>query len=105
MDDLEAMAAGLEARGDYRVLRRLTWRHPLADPDGGPTRFGLVLDHKTTGPDAVDEEQVHPNRPFSRPTSSTRGRPPGDADRRLRPFFWPLLPPPRRMPDVVSCLA
>lgn len=51
MDELEAMAAALEASGAYRVLRKLQPRGRLAAPDGAPTRTGLFVDVETTGLD------------------------------------------------------
>ncbi|WP_208789615.1 hypothetical protein [Caulobacter rhizosphaerae] len=39
--DLEAMAAALQESGDYRVLRRLVPRPPVAIPDGVVVRTGL----------------------------------------------------------------
>jgi DNA polymerase III subunit epsilon len=49
-DDLEALAARLEASGAYRVLRRLR-RAPRIDPASLPAgaREGLALDLETTG--------------------------------------------------------
>ncbi len=49
--DLEAMAAALQASGDYRVLRRLAPRPPAAVPYGVVTRTGLFVDVETTGLD------------------------------------------------------
>lgn len=46
--DLDAMAATLQASGEYRVLRKLTPRVTLAPADGGPMRLGLVIDVETT---------------------------------------------------------
>lgn len=50
-DQLEAMAAALEASGGYRVLRKLQPRSRIADPQGAPTRMGLFVDVETTGLD------------------------------------------------------
>jgi DNA polymerase-3 subunit epsilon len=47
--DLEAMAAALRASGQYRVLRRLAPRPPIAIPDGILVRTGLFVDVETTG--------------------------------------------------------
>ena len=56
--DHEAMAATLEATGDYRVLRRLKPRHMVNPPDGSPTRLGMFLDLETTGLDPVKDEII-----------------------------------------------
>ena len=54
--DLEEIARRLEANGNYRVLRRLTVPRVYAEPDGTPTKFGIVLDVETTGLNpAIDE--------------------------------------------------
>ncbi|MFG1270774.1 3'-5' exonuclease [Xanthobacter sp. DSM 14520] len=56
MEDLEAMAAALEASGDFRVYRRLLPRTEVnAVPSGAKTWRGLVLDVETTGLAADDE--------------------------------------------------
>lgn len=55
---LEAMAARLEASGQYRVLRRITPRPPLDVPPDVPTRRGLLLDLETTGLDPVQDEII-----------------------------------------------
>ena len=53
---LEAMAAALEASGDYQVLRRLQPRTAIAAvPPGERIWRGLVLDVETTGLAADDE--------------------------------------------------
>lgn len=56
--DLEAMAAALEASGDYRVLRRLKSSSGAGAPDGLETRLGLYLDVETTGLDANRDEII-----------------------------------------------
>lgn len=56
--DLEAMAAALEASGEYRVLRRLTPRPPVAVPEGVVTRIGLFVDVETTGLDWRADEII-----------------------------------------------
>jgi len=56
--DLEAMAAALEAGGDYRVLHRLRPRAPVAVPDGAVTRTGLFVDVETTGLDWRTDEII-----------------------------------------------
>jgi DNA polymerase-3 subunit epsilon len=56
--DLEAMAAALRASGEYRVLRRLTPRSPIAIPDGAVTRTGLFVDVETTGLDWRRDEII-----------------------------------------------
>ena len=43
-DELETMAAALEASGQYRVLRKLNSRAQLQPADGSPTRVGLFVD-------------------------------------------------------------
>lgn len=54
--DLEAMAAALEASGDYQVLRKLRPRTAIAaEPPGERIWRGLVLDVETTGLAADDE--------------------------------------------------
>jgi hypothetical protein len=50
-DQLEAMAALLEASGQYRVLRQIASRPSLSVPPGTQTRLGLLLDLETTGLD------------------------------------------------------
>lgn len=48
-DELEALAAGLEQTGDYRVLRRV------------PTlRRGLIVDVESTGLDPVRDKIIEP---------------------------------------------
>ena len=54
---LEAMAAALEASGDYRVVRKLQVRDPLPSPPAG-ARLGLVLDVETTGADLRGDEVI-----------------------------------------------
>ena len=55
--DHEAMAAALEASGDYRVLRRLKPRQFIA---GRSTqmKLGIVLDLETTGMDPAEDEII-----------------------------------------------
>ena len=50
-DDLEIMAARLEASGAYRVARRLDLARHLHDDVGEPVWLGIVLDVETTGLD------------------------------------------------------
>ena len=57
-DELEAMAAVLEASGQYRVLRKLGGRTRLNAPDGSPTRLGLFVDVETTGLEPVRHEII-----------------------------------------------
>src|SRR3546814_975666 len=45
---LEALAAQLNASGNYRVLRRLLPRTVVTAADGTPTRTGLFIDVETT---------------------------------------------------------
>jgi DNA polymerase-3 subunit epsilon len=54
----EAMAATLEACGDYRVLRRLARRSLVERYDGSPTRLGVFVDVETTGLDPSRDEIV-----------------------------------------------
>ena len=54
---LEAMAAALEASGDYRVVRRLNVRPPLPSQPAG-SRLGIVIDVETTGPDVRGDEVI-----------------------------------------------
>jgi len=56
--DLLAMAAVLEASGDYRVLRRLAPRPSLPVPEGVVPRLGLYVDTETTGLDAKSDEII-----------------------------------------------
>jgi DNA polymerase-3 subunit epsilon len=56
--DLEAMAAALQASGQYRVLRRLAPRPPVPIPDGVVTRIGLFVDVETTGLDWRSDEII-----------------------------------------------
>ena len=56
--DLEAMAAGLESSGDYRVLRRLPPRASIAPPAGVVMRQGLFVDTETTGLDPARDEII-----------------------------------------------
>ncbi|CAN7647893.1 3'-5' exonuclease [Phenylobacterium sp. LjRoot225] len=57
-DELEAMAAALEASGQYRVLRKLRPRTRLCEPDGSPVRVGLYVDVETTGLDPARHEII-----------------------------------------------
>ena len=56
--ELEAMAATLNASGQYRVLRRLEPRRVIERPDGSETRIGLFLDVETTGLDPAKDEVI-----------------------------------------------
>lgn len=58
VDRLEAMAAKLEASGDYRVLRRVGRRERFTAPDGTSAKVGVVLDVETTGLDPLRDEIV-----------------------------------------------
>ncbi len=56
--DLPAMAAALEASGEYRVLRKLGARPKISPPDGEKTRIGLFVDVETTGLDPKRDEII-----------------------------------------------
>ena len=56
--DFEAMAAALEATGDYRVLRKIQPRKVITPPDGTPTKNGLFVDVETTGLDPERHEII-----------------------------------------------
>lgn len=55
--ELEAMAACLEATGEYKVLRKLTSSAPLPSQSEG-AKLGLVLDVETTGSDVRGDEVI-----------------------------------------------
>ena len=55
--ELEAIAAALEASGEYRVVRRLVAPDPLPSPPPG-ARVGLVIDVETTGADLRGDEVI-----------------------------------------------
>src|SRR3546814_6896313 len=55
---LEALAAQLNASGNYRVLRRLLPRTVVTAADGTPTRTGLFIDVETTGLDPQKDEVI-----------------------------------------------
>ncbi len=57
-NDLQAMAAALEASRLYRVLRKLGDRTQLSPPSGAPTRVGLFIDVETTGLDTAHDEVI-----------------------------------------------
>ncbi|HEY4201531.1 MAG TPA: 3'-5' exonuclease [Devosiaceae bacterium] len=56
--DLEELAATLEENPDYRVLRRLRPRAPIAGFDARETRIGLLVDVETTGLDPEKDEII-----------------------------------------------
>lgn len=56
--DLAAMAALLEASGQYRVLRKLGERPVLPVPAGEKVRVGLIVDVETTGLDTRRDEII-----------------------------------------------
>ncbi|MCS3892103.1 DNA polymerase-3 subunit epsilon [Bradyrhizobium japonicum USDA 38] len=56
--DLAAMAEALSRSSDYRVLRRLVPRIPLARPTAQETRTGILLDTETTGLDHRKDEII-----------------------------------------------
>jgi DNA polymerase III subunit epsilon len=53
-----AMAQTLEQSGDYRVLRRLTFRQQFNAVENEPTRIGILFDVETTGLDTASDEVV-----------------------------------------------
>lgn len=55
--ELEAMAAALEASGEYRIVRRLEPCPTLPAPPAD-TRLGLVVDVETTGSDVRGDEVI-----------------------------------------------
>ena len=57
-NELERIAAALEATGDYRVLRRVTRRTRIHDDDGSVKKIGVILDVETTGLDPVRDEVI-----------------------------------------------
>ncbi len=57
-NDLEAMAARLEASPDYRVLRRFVPPARYHEPGGGPTAVALVVDVETTGLDPARDRII-----------------------------------------------
>ncbi|AWO87539.1 3'-5' exonuclease [Bradyrhizobium diazoefficiens] len=56
--ELERMATLLEARGRYRILRRLEPRAVYDDPDGSVLHRGIFLDVETTGTDPSADEII-----------------------------------------------
>ncbi len=56
-EQLEAMAAALEASGEYRIVRKLKAREPLSSPPAG-ARVGLMIDVETTGADLRGDEVI-----------------------------------------------
>lgn len=58
MLDHTQMAEALAATGDYRVLRRLTPRTVINEPDGSELRLGLIIDTETTGLDYTKDEVI-----------------------------------------------
>lgn len=88
----EAMAAQLEATGDFRILRRLAPRSVINPPDGSKTRLGIALDLETTGLDTASDEIIEIGMvPF---TYSLDGRifEIGEAFSRLRQPSIPIPP-------------
>ena len=55
--DLSLMAQALEQSGEYRVLRRLSFRQHFSTPTE-PTKVGILLDVETTGLDTTSDEVV-----------------------------------------------
>jgi len=56
--DREALAAELEATGDFRVLRRFVPPTRYHEGDGSPTATALVVDVETTGFDPVRDRII-----------------------------------------------
>lgn len=56
--DYEAMAASLEASGEYRVLRKIRPKKEFCSPDGSLLKRGLFIDVETTGLSFVDDEII-----------------------------------------------
>jgi DNA polymerase-3 subunit epsilon len=57
-DELERVAALLEASGDYRLLRRLRPRSHVGPLNGTPTQRGIYLDVETTGLDSSKDSII-----------------------------------------------
>ena len=56
--DYEAMAASLEASGEYRVLRKIRAKKIFSLPDGSSLKRGLFIDIETTGLSFVEDEII-----------------------------------------------
>src|SRR3546814_11995219 len=59
---LEALAAQLNASGNYRVLRRLLPRTVVSAADGPTTRTGLVIAVEKTGIDNQQDDVIELDR-------------------------------------------
>jgi DNA polymerase-3 subunit epsilon len=55
-EDAETLVRQLEATGDYRVLRRLIPRQPIAAGTGD--KIGIIVDFETTGLDVAADEII-----------------------------------------------
>lgn len=57
-DDTEELARRLEATGNYRILRRLLPRQPVATDVPCDSRVAVIVDFETTGLDANKDEII-----------------------------------------------
>jgi DNA polymerase-3 subunit epsilon len=96
-DDLEAMAARLEASGAYRVLRRFVPRTRIHPDDGSSLRTAMMVDLETTGLDPIQDEIIEIGVcPF---TYSPDGR-----IFEILPAFHRLRQPSKPLPDTIKRL-
>lgn len=57
-EELENMARGLEATGNYKILRRLVPRQPTSTSANYTGKIGIMLDLETTGLDPAKDEVI-----------------------------------------------